>query len=166
MTGNTTTGGFKISADVQPPRCIPYRKEDGTVAIFRVDTVITATPEYTEKYLHWLCVDTNEKPHNHPWDFESTILRGGYTEQVFWLNEHDELQSETRTYRAGDVNISKRSEFHRVIEVEPNTLTHIICGQASEGNAWAFLDPATGQIIPATRNPEFAAMMKEVNPHL
>lgn len=162
---NLTTGGFKIQSTVSPPRCIPFRKDDGSTGIFRVDTVVTATPEYTEKYLHWLCADPQEKPHNHPWDFVSTILRGGYTEEVFWIQD-GEIVSQLRSYKAGQQNFSETWEYHRVISVEPNTLTHMICGEASENNAWGFLDLEKGSHIAATRDPEFGAMMKEVNPHL
>lgn len=162
----TTTSGFPAMSDtVQYPRNIPYKKSDGSTGVFRTDTVIYAGEGRVEKFLIWHCVDPDERAHNHPWNFKSFILYGGYTERVYWIDRQTgQLRSEFRSYVQGDTNISKMSEYHQVVTVIPGTITHLIADD--NDTEWGWLDFKTGGHIAATRDPEFARMMREVNPEL
>jgi len=38
---------------------------------------------------HFTQGEPDAEPHDHPWSFETTILAGGYVEEVFWLTDDD-----------------------------------------------------------------------------
>jgi len=72
-------------------------------------------------------------PHSHPWDFTSTILRGGYREEVFTLYPNNEgWRSELHVRRPGDTFRNMSGTIHRIVELlEPECWTLI---QPEEGN--------------------------------
>lgn len=75
--------------------------------------------------LHWiLSPDPHPAPHDHPVSFLSITLRGGYME---WTPS-GYVQKRVRFRRATDV--------HRIVEVEPGTLTLVFCGRAER--SWGF----------------------------
>lgn len=100
----------------------------------------------TLKITKWHADDPRgETPHNHPWadeeglSFISYIVRGGYTETITNLDG----STETRQYRAGDLNIAKYAEFHTVSEILPGTLTILMCAPravVAEGDQpWGYI---------------------------
>lgn len=161
MTG-VTSGGFALqhAALTVPPVHIP----DGHGGAYKTELVIARTPERTEKILWWHADDPRPEPHNHPWDFVSEILHGGYTEDRFWF-DGDEMRSATHTYRAGDINMVARDVFHCVVAVQPGTVTHLTCGPAFPGNEWHYLDVTTGE-LKSSADPTFRPALEAINPHL
>lgn len=98
----------------------------------------TGTPGW---YLHHIVSpDPDPDPHNHPWEIATTrVLRGAYLEERSnviaprWVNHVHRLRS------VGDpVPAFKRSIFHRVTHVRPNTWTLFHAGQ-KHGRGWGFL---------------------------
>lgn len=157
-----TSGGFALrhSALTVPPVHIP----DGAGGSYKTELVIERTAERTEKILWWYADDPRPEPHNHPWDFTSEILHGGYTEDRWWI-EDGQLVAATTTYRAGDINHISTSVFHNVRDVEPDTVTHMICGPAVPGNEWCYLDVQNLMLL-ASDNPSFRGDLEAINPHL
>lgn len=74
-----------------------------------------------QDWLHrFLRSDSERHLHSHPWDADSTILCGAYSEER--LRGEDKIVSE---YFEGDQNIIGKEKLHRIIAVEPNTWTHM-----------------------------------------
>lgn len=72
--------------------------------------------------------------HSHPYAFcESLILAGGYTHEFFLLGE-DGVPGETQvaTFRPDAVNFMPGNCFHRIVSVEPGTVTWLAYGPALE----------------------------------
>lgn len=166
-TTNTTTGGQPLlAANLSTP---PIHIPNGKGGAYKTELALERTPERTLKILWWHEGDPRPEPHNHPWDFESSILHGGYTETRYWL-EDGAVKTEQRTYRAGDVNRVPRSVFHVVTDVLPGTVTRLTCGPATPNNEWEYLDIMTGEVASA-RSAKYAdsnylTQMREINPHM
>lgn len=162
----TTTGGFDLKNDQleSPPAHIP----DGKGGAYKTELTLYRSPERTEKIIWWYSDDPRPEPHNHPWRFESTILSGGYTEDRWWIDDNGELQKRTITYSADgqNVNVVETNVFHVVRDVQPKTTTKLLCGQASEGNAWGYLDLSTKEYTEAEKDPSFLDWMRDINPHM
>ena len=80
--------------------------------------------------LHWILrPDPHPDPHDHPVPFLSIVLRGGYTE---WTP-------------AGLVRRRVRwigtDSVHRIVEVDPGTVTLAINGRARTDRPWGFHTP-------------------------
>lgn len=158
-----TTGGFALTNDMleSPPSHIP--NDNG--GAYKTELALLRSPERTEKIIWWHEDDPREIPHNHPWDFESTILCGGYTEHRWWL-EDGKVVKDTTIYRQGDVNIVPKNVYHVVVDVLPNTTTKLICGKANEGNSWGYLDLETLEHREAEKDPKFFDKLCAINPHM
>jgi len=89
-----------------------------------------------QEWLHrFLRADSERHLHSHPWDAESTILCGMYVEQIQRPNG-DKYEA----YRyAGETNIITVGRLHRIIEVQPNTWTHMRVDAGREP-FWYFVD--------------------------
>lgn len=75
-----------------------------------------------QDWLHrFLRADSERHMHSHPWGADSTILCGMYVEQI---QRHNGDKYEAYRYE-GDENIITVGRLHRIIEVEPNTWTHM-----------------------------------------
>ena len=75
--------------------------------------------------LHWINgPDPASDPHDHPVDFVSLTVRGGYTE---WTPKGI-VRKRLRFRRATDV--------HRIIECDPRTVTLVLCGPVK--NEWGY----------------------------
>ena len=159
----TTSGGHALKhADLsQPPMNIP-----NTLGVpFKTELVLVRSPQKTIKINWWHLPDDDRPPHNHPWDFTSEILHGGYTEVRYTLDDGaEEWRSETLVHKAGEVFTVSRDEYHRVIAVEPGTVTRITCGQAATGNEWGYLDLETGDHVTVEKDPKFVARLWACNP--
>jgi hypothetical protein len=167
MTGpDLTSGGFALehAALSVPPVHIP----DGAGGAYKTELVIERTPERTVKILWWHADDPRPEPHNHPWAFESKILHGGYSEDRYRLQPDGAdlaVVHERCTYRAGDINRVPRDVFHNVVDVQPGTVTRLVCGPAAPGNEWHYLDIETGELS-GSDDPAFRARLAAINPHL
>ena len=91
----------------------------------------TELPDGSQVWIHrFLRNDSERHLHSHPWNAQSKVLLGSYTES---------LGMTTATYTAGDTNVIPAHKLHRIIEVEPNTWT--IMTVAPERLAqWYFID--------------------------
>jgi hypothetical protein len=159
-----TLGGLPaISNNLESP---PVHIPDGKGGAYKTELALFRSAERTEKIIWWHSDDPRKEPHNHPWYFESTILSGGYTEARWWIDENNELQTKVIDYRAGDVNIVPANVYHVVYNIQPKTVTHLRCGQASENNAWGYLNLQTLEHVPATSDPAFLTQIRLINPHL
>lgn len=166
MTAKTTTAGLSLvhAAFAKPPLHIPNEKGEP----YKTELVEFRSPEKTIKWNFWHLPDDLRAPHNHPWDFEALVVHGGYTEVRYWL-EHDvnegapTVRSETKTYRQGDTNVCPRHVFHIVTEILPGTVTRMVCGKASENNAWGYLDIKTGEFTLAEPDPNFLERLRNNN---
>jgi hypothetical protein len=134
---------------------------------YKSDLVLLRNPdERTVRILWWHDRDPRQEPHNHPWDFRSAVLYGGYTEERFHL-ENGVLRREEITYEAGQINVMPANVYHNVIRVEPGTVTCLDCGPARPGNAWGYLDLETLRYVPMRElTPEgFREDFAALNPH-
>lgn len=131
---------------------------------YKTELVIERDPEVkTVKVNWWHQPDDDRDPHSHPWDFRATILRGGYKEIRYWIDENGKLQSEKFTYIAGEINNIKRDEFHLVTDIEAGTVSYMECNHANPGNAWGYLDINSGEKRDADPDPTFIAKLQHLN---
>jgi hypothetical protein len=64
-------------------------------------------------YLHKILKeDEDEHPHDHPWNFFSLILKGGYVESVNHLFHHR---------KPGSISYKKAEEYHKVLRLFSTT---------------------------------------------
>lgn len=101
--------------------------------------------------------------------FISIIEAGGYMSRTYSKNPGDGLgvvHVEERVVRAGDVVAYPFREYHTVKDVLPGTRTRMICGPATPGNQWGYLDPKTGREYPWQEQPDttFVERMLTLNP--
>jgi hypothetical protein len=77
--------------------------------------------------LHWILTpDPHPDPHDHPVDFLSITLRGGYTE---WT---------PKGYRSARVRFRRATDVHRIVAVKPGTVTLVLAGPVvREWGFWA-----------------------------
>lgn len=98
--------------------------------------------------------DADDHPHDHPFDFTSLILAGGYTEEREFRTPDDAKTALSwgdsirgrRIWRAfvrGDFISRKATDFHRLIYVAPSTWTLVWFGPKRQ--SWGFLT-ADGKI--------------------
>lgn len=75
--------------------------------------------------------DQNQHQHDHPWDFESLILQGGYIE---------ESNGERTVFRVGERNVRRADEPHHIAELlEVPTWTLVVTGRVRR--EWGFVTP-------------------------
>ena len=84
-------------------------------------------------YLHqMLGPDAGRHVHDHPWNFRSLVLRGGYVETVVSeINEFHNVRCQ------GDYDYRPPEWLHRITYVLPNTWTLVLCGRRER--EWGFL---------------------------
>ena len=155
--GPVTSTGMAANADylTRPPLFVP----DSKGRIFKSEITLTAGPDKTEKLNFWWHPDDDRAPnfpHNHPWDFAATVFDGWYVEHRYWIDGDGKLHTEQFVYRQGEQNIIHREKFHIVVAVRPGTRTKMVCGPASEGNTWGYLDLNTLQYLTTTQMKEHA----------
>jgi len=87
--------------------------------------------------LHFIYTpDLDQDPHDHPFNFISVILRGGYTERVFkHVREHDFSYVRRRHLRFG-VNVMPVRYAHQIDDMAPHTTTLVFAGRRQRD--WGF----------------------------
>ena len=94
---------------------------------------------------HIVTEDVDRELHNHPWDFLSVVLRGGYLEARPISVEPDFSEpdgSERVTLvsrKAGSVAFRRATDRHRIVAVQPDTWTLFITGPKRQW--WGFYTP-------------------------
>jgi len=164
------TGNPLEHADLtNPPLHIP----DGRGGCYKTELVVKRSKDCVVKIQWWHGPDPRRDPHNHPWSFRSTILSGGYTETRHHnVGDTDILSygvsTETRTYRAGDVNDMPGGMYHTVDSVLPDTVTRMVTGPLIGGGDWGYL--IKGKYVSAKddgvyQNSNFFEELCTLNPH-
>lgn len=86
---------------------------------------------WIDVYLHRIYKsDKDDHMHDHPWNFSSIILAGGYVEESMkwdWKSGHL-LWQKPRICTTGDVIHHKAEEPHRIKLIRP-TLSLVFCGK-------------------------------------
>lgn len=88
-------------------------------------------------YLHDLYEpDSDRDPHDHPWDFTSFIVKGGYLEKV-WPIPHILMDvSYKRRWNKYSWHKMTRDMAHRITSVDPGTRSLIFVGKRTRN--WGF----------------------------
>jgi hypothetical protein len=87
-------------------------------------------------YLHFIFeVDNDQDPHDHPINFVSIVLHGGYSEQVYYdqsnLNKHF-----FQTHSVFSVHKMPKKWAHQIIKIRKKTVTLLLIGRRSR--QWGF----------------------------
>lgn len=91
--------------------------------------------------IHWFYdIDRQEHLHDHPVDFLSIVLRGGYVEE-YVLRTTNYVTSSKRTRR---FNWIPHTKYHRIIRLEDRPVT--LCFAGPGRHVWGFL--VDGEKIP------------------
>lgn len=100
----------------------------------------------------WHLPDFREHPHNHPWNFNSFIINGGYTERKYTkasnavmlkYNDFSEVALdylwEDIEHKENGINVVQASSFHEIVSIQPGTVTLMICGPLIKNGEWGYL---------------------------
>ncbi len=79
-------------------------------------------------YLHHILAGDEPVMHDHPWDFQSEVLEGGYVEMT---------AAGIIERRRGDVFHKRADDLHYILTVEPGTWTRITTGPKTRD--WGFV---------------------------
>lgn len=97
--------------------------------------------------LHWIVrPDPNGAFHDHPWDFQSVVVSGGYREERRESSDNDapwlvDLHGPTR-----GLIVRSASDLHRIVEVLGATWTLVTTGPRVR--EWGFVPAGTTQWFP------------------
>lgn len=106
---------------------------------------IVRTPWGSLRLHNILQDDEGREPHNHPFDFTSLILRGGYREMVrIGSDPTGAHRYFVQRLRRGDLVQRRAEDTHRLIRVQPNTWTLVITGP--KRTDWGF-QTQTGWVV-------------------
>lgn len=109
--------------------------DDGSSYLRRMR--IVETPWFGVFLHHIDSTDNDQDPHDHPWNFVSLVVRGGYTEQVLAL---DANASYVRRWLTWSFHVMDRRHAHRITELVPGTVTLILHGKRR--GSWGFYTPS------------------------
>lgn len=84
-------------------------------------------------YLHRIAAKDSDVPHDHPWDFRSFILWGGYTEVL--CNDHKPVGTVDRK-RWRRWQLRRAEVSHYIATVQPHTYTLLLVGPRKRN--WGF----------------------------
>lgn len=104
-------------------------------------------------YLHRIeAPDPGRDLHNHPWWFAALVLRGGYREQYRQpAGRYGNVRSDgARTWGRWSFHAMPLTTWHRIVKVEPRTLTLVVTGPYRQH--WGF-DTADGFVPHEAYNP-------------
>lgn len=95
--------------------------------------------------LHWLRQpDHARDPHDHPWSFASIVLRGGYVEDRIELDHGERWEIGRKTRKIRWLNFCDSRTPHRIVWVEPRTLTLVITG--GKRKSWGFYQRVSREV--------------------
>lgn len=114
---------------------IPCR--DGVPYLFRRRLIQTP---WFGVYLHDIFEpDTDQDPHDHPWNFVGLVLRGSYTEELHLIPYVDVSVKKRQTWKRWSWHRMTRETAHRIVEAEPGLRTLIFVGKRQRD--WGFHTP-------------------------
>lgn len=83
--------------------------------------------------------DSDPELHDHPWNFFTIILNGGYWEWTPIYNSVGEYISDKKTWKGpGSIIFHKSTDYHR-LELPDNTTTTTLFFMGSQLREWGFL---------------------------
>jgi hypothetical protein len=85
-------------------------------------------------YVHKFLRDDTEALHDHPWRNQSFVISGSYVEE--YIDENGEPVR--RTLVAGDTVHRDATAIHRIVSIEPDTVTIFVTGKKER--EWGFFD--------------------------
>lgn len=90
-------------------------------------------------FLHKFLKSDPDVPHDHPWNYITIIVKGGYWEYVLIHNEHGHIIGETKIWRGvGHMRRCHAESYHRV-DVEPGVDCWTIFIPGKKVRDWGFL---------------------------
>lgn len=92
-------------------------------------------------------------PHDHPWSFETTILSGGYVEEVFSFLPDGKWESEFVERVPGSRHSIKASHIHRIVSLPDGESWTIVQAGRTERKTtfWRFGDKVQRRVWNARR---------------
>ena len=108
-----------VSAQAVTPDCLPQRLADMELVGYLERWCLQPRSSRGNHYLHHILTGDEPVMHDHPWDFESEILLGGYLE----MTEVGLVQR-----NAGTVYCKAAADLHYIVSVLPDTWTRIRTG--------------------------------------
>lgn len=80
-------------------------------------------------YLHFIYIkDHDRDPHDHPMNFTSLVLRGGYTEERWRTRMYSTRYLGTRIRRRFSLARTSTVTAHMITELKPRTVTILLVG--------------------------------------
>jgi len=90
-------------------------------------------------FLHKFLKSDPDVPHDHPWNYATVILKGGYWEWIPQINNRGEKFGEIAHWRgAGHFRICGANSYHR-IEIDPEVETWTLFMPMRKRKEWGFL---------------------------
>lgn len=121
---------------------IPSTQNPGETYLDRLR--IIQTP-YFGVYVHWIHEpDSDRDPHDHPWNFLSFILRGGYTEYIWNNPSYHNDKAYKRRWLRGTWHKMRRGQAHRIDSLEADTISLIFVGKRQ--GSWGFYTAQHGWV--------------------
>lgn len=87
-------------------------------------------------YVHFIYrEDLDPVPHDHPWQFWSLVLRGGYAEYLY-PDARVSGENDLREYGRWSFHRFPLASAHRILSVKPRTVTLVVVGRKCR--TWGF----------------------------
>lgn len=126
-------------------------------------------PNWLVRFTIWLAKDL--RPHNHPWAFTSTVLRGCLTEARFIpIRNGKYYRVEYHTYFAGETYRCDHGVIHMIVDVEVGTQTVMEIEPLKAGPAdWESFemmlvgDTGLYEMVKTVSDPTFRARWETLN---
>lgn len=94
---------------------------------------------YGEVRLHAICREDHDRDlHNHPADYLTVVLRGGYAEEVLINWDGHAAYRHVYWRQPGDVVTSPKSRFHRIARLLVSTSWSLFFLKAGNTGDWGF----------------------------
>jgi hypothetical protein len=86
--------------------------------------------------------EPDANPHDHPWPFETTILDGGYIDEVFHVDADGSWHSEHVHWQPGETYSVDATHIHRIVALPKGECWTIVRSGQNERETrfWRFLD--------------------------
>lgn len=112
---------------------IPSNVNPGRVYLRRL--ILVQTP-WWGVFLHWIFeTDSDRDPHDHPWNFLTVILRGGYSEEVTYPGGiRDAFFWQRWSWHRVPVTVA-----HKIVSISDRTVTLVVTGRRTR--VWGFWTP-------------------------
>lgn len=116
---------------------IPDARDESLVYLRRLR--IVQTPWFAI-YLHFIYnSDEDRDPHDHPFFFNSFVVRGGYIERLFTNPRRGLDKFVTQRHARWSMHSMPLQSAHIITDLEPDTTTLVFCGPKTKD--WGFWTP-------------------------